>query len=808
MNPSASGPYLRRTVPSSAAFYHKLVIVQLSANESLKNAKQPRSLSWDWPAAVLLLACVLLASGRLVVTQATDHLFLVSFLALLGCMAGLALGQSRFSGWLSSTFGLLYGMFFIPWQIGLAFFADQEWTTRLRNLVGRLVFAISQFASGENVEDPLLFVTAMAIVFWLLSLNAGFRFARSGELWGAVIPFGLAALVVQSYDPREQWRAWLLALFLLCVLLLLARLQLLKRRKVWESTQTYVPFELSGSLSTLAFTSAAILVLFAWATPALASSLNSAESFWSTITSPWRAVREELGRALFSLEGESFHTSNVFGERFIMGRGIPQSPEIIFTVQIIQQDQIPIRYYWRDRVYDHYEDGNWTGGYDELKVWSDANADQSDAQIGRSRTQFLFTVQDSTVLLHAASQPIALNRYAKFSFAPNDDGSQDLDALFAQSPVFAGESYDVEASLAVPTANQLGEAGLDYPDWVTERYLQLPVDISPQMQELAQTLTKDLSTPYDKAVAITNYLRAELEYADRMPIAPFNRDPIEWALFEQKQGFCNYYASADVLMLRSLGIPARLAVGYAHGERENIGGRVQYIVRARDAHAWPEVYFPDIGWVEFEPTANQDPLIRPLINPEVVDDLEHPIRPEEESPMPEALPPEGLTSDEFLAQEEARNFVPSMIFLAALLTVAAGFLWRRYRAEGGLALAALAERGLTRFDIQSPQILRRAARLSEMPTLTRAFMEINAALGWLGQQPKAGDTPEQRAASLAARLPTLSEEIHKLSHDYQSRLYSRSKVSRQERSLRAMSRIRWAARREQLRGWLKFIQKK
>lgn len=775
------------------------MIVQLSANEPSRNNIQLRSLGWDWPAALLLLACVLLASGRLVVTQATDHLFLVSFLAIIGCLAALALGRSRFSAWLSASFGLLYGAFFVPWQLGLAFFADREWAVRLGNLAGRLEFAIGQFASGENVEDPLLFVTAMAILFWLFGLNAGYRLARRGDIWGALMPFGFAALVVQSYDTREAWRAWLLALFLLCLLLLLARLQLLKQRKAWETSRTYVPFELDGSLSTLALASAAVLVLFAWATPALASSLDSVESFWSTITSPWRAVREELNRALFSLQGDPFHTSNVFGERFLLGRGIPQSPEILFTVQIIQQDQIPLRYYWRDRVYDHYENGNWTGSYDGLEVWGDSN--QTDAVLGRSSTEFLFTVQTDTVLLHSASQPMVLNRSAELSFAPNEDGTQDLDALFARSPVLPGESYDVVASIAVPTANQLREAGLNYPAWVTERYLQLPADFSPQMQTLAQTLTEDLSTPYDKTVAITNYLRSELEYVDRMPVPPFDRDPIEGALFEQKQGFCNYYASAEVLMLRSLGTPARLAVGYAHGERENIGGRIQYTVRERDAHAWPEVYFPDIGWVEFEPTANQDPLIRPLINPEVTDELEHPIRPEEEIPTPEAQAPVSPTADELLAQQEARNFVPSLLFLAALLALVAEVLWRRYRAGGGLALAAIAERGLIRFDIQPPHMLKRAARLSELPPLTRAFMQINAALSWLGQPPKAGDTPAQRAASLAACLPALSDEILTLGRDYQARLYSRSRVSRDGRSLRTMNRIRWAARREQIRAW-------
>ena len=785
------------------------MIVQLSANETAKDRIQPKILRWDLTAATLLLGCVLLASGRLVVTEASDHLILIAFLAILGSLAGMTVGNSRFSGSASVLLAFFYGAFFVPWQLGLAFIVDQVWSARLRDLAGRLAFAIEQFAGGKNVEDPLLFVTVMAILFWIIGFNSGYRLFRRDNLWGALIPFGIALLVVQTYDFGQAWKAWFLALFLMCLLLLLARVQFIKQRQGWENSRIYIPFELSGSLGGLAVTSAALLVLFAWVTPALASSFDSAESFWTTVTSPWRAIRDELNRALFSLRGEPTRVGNVFGERFLLGRGIPQSPEILFTVQIIHQDQTPLRYYWRDRVYDRYENGNWNSSYEGLEVWDDATADPFSDLQGRTNTQLLFTAQDSIVLLHAAAQPIALNRAAKFSFAANEDGSEDVAALFAASPVLAGESYDTTASIAVPTANQLHDAGLEYPAWITERYLQLPVDFSPRFADLAQMLIENLTTPYEKTVAITNYLRSELEYVDRMPLAPIDRDPIEWALFDQKQGFCNYYASAEVLMLRSLGIPARLAVGYAQGERENVGGRTQYTVRLRDAHAWPEVYFPGIGWVEFEPTANQDPLIRPLINTELsTEDQEHPIRPEDEIPTPEVQEVPELSSNEFMAQEEARNFVPSLIFLAAGLSLLAAFLFRRYRSEGGLALPVLIEHGFAKLDIQPPRSLRQMARLAELPVLTRAYMQINLALDWLGIPPKFGDTPEQRATALATRLPKLSDEIHALSRNYQSKVYSRSNVSREERATQTMRQIRWAARREQLLSWLRRIRRR
>ena len=172
-----------------------------------------------------------------------------------------------------------------------------------------------------------------------------------------------------------------------------------------------------------------------------------------------------------------------------------------------------------------------------------------------------------------------------------------------------------------PNITQLREAGTDYPAWVTERYLQLPEDFSPRIRDLATEITAEAETPYDKAGAITRYLRDNIEYAETIPAAPRNADVLEWVLFENKQGYCVYYATAQILMLRSLGIPARMAVGFAQGEGiaggDNLAPEEElapgtFTVRKKNAHAWPEVYFPGIGWVEFEPTGNQDPLTRPV----------------------------------------------------------------------------------------------------------------------------------------------------------------------------------------------------
>jgi hypothetical protein len=107
-------------------------------------------------------------------------------------------------------------------------------------------------------------------------------------------------------------------------------------------------------------------------------------------------------------------------------------------------------------------------------------------------------------------------------------------------------------------------------------------------------------------LAITTYLQHNYRYTLDLPPVPSGRDPVDWFLFDVKTGYCEQFATAATLMIRSLGIPARLATGYATGEYDPLLN--QSIVREHDAHAWVEVWFPGHGWVPVDPTPGVDPL--------------------------------------------------------------------------------------------------------------------------------------------------------------------------------------------------------
>ena len=120
-----------------------------------------------------------------------------------------------------------------------------------------------------------------------------------------------------------------------------------------------------------------------------------------------------------------------------------------------------------------------------------------------------------------------------------------------------------------------------------------------RVPRLATQITSSARNDFDKAAAIENYLKTRFGYTLQLPQTPV-KDPIANFLFERKQGHCEYFASAMAVMLRTIGIPSRVVNGFRSDEFNDLTGN--YVVRAKDAHAWVEAYFPGYGWQTFDPT--------------------------------------------------------------------------------------------------------------------------------------------------------------------------------------------------------------
>lgn len=180
---------------------------------------------------------------------------------------------------------------------------------------------------------------------------------------------------------------------------------------------------------------------------------------------------------------------------------------------------------------------------------------------------------------------------------------------YALSPL----QYEVVSQVGLPSPATLRGATNTYSQKLRFLYLRLPPRLDPRIQRLAQKVTSRADNNYDRAVTIRAYLRGNFGYTlEAQKIDP--SDPLGSFLFKTRKGYCEYFASAMTVMLRTLGIPARLVNGFQTGSYNHLGK--DFVVRARDAHSWVEVYFPGYGWIPFDPTP-PDP------HPVIVSDLDN-----------------------------------------------------------------------------------------------------------------------------------------------------------------------------------------
>ena len=135
-------------------------------------------------------------------------------------------------------------------------------------------------------------------------------------------------------------------------------------------------------------------------------------------------------------------------------------------------------------------------------------------------------------------------------------------------------------------------------------YLQLPKKkISAKVRELAKNLTTGLESPYEKAVALRDHLRNNYKYVLYAQKVPEGKEPVDYFLFTLKEGHCEYYASVLAVLARSVGLPARVAVGFSPGNYNTMTGLFE--VHEYHAHAWTQIFIDKIGWLTFDATPPQ-----------------------------------------------------------------------------------------------------------------------------------------------------------------------------------------------------------
>ncbi len=256
--------------------------------------------------------------------------------------------------------------------------------------------------------------------------------------------------------------------------------------------------------------------------------------------------------------------------------------------------------YWRSHAFDTYDGRTWAQGYPEDVRVITRKPGETSIQIpgvaagGDTFVQTFYLVQDLPNLIFAGGEPTQL------FLAANQVVIDSTGGIRVGEPLQKGTVYSVISNRQEFNPEDLKGAGTAYPPEISVRYLQLPQTVTNRTRHLARELTAGLPDAFEMAVAIRDHLLASYPYDYFPPPQAPNTDAVDQFLFVDQRGVCEQYATSMVVMLRSLGVPARLAAGFGSGRYNQVTG--YYEVRASDAHAWVEVYFPGYGWVAFDPT--------------------------------------------------------------------------------------------------------------------------------------------------------------------------------------------------------------
>jgi transglutaminase-like putative cysteine protease len=660
--------------------------------------------------------------------------WLALFAMSLGLLLGWAFARSPLPGWLAGILAFGIGIAAILVRVGqlggkmanvllaLAQFAGQalEWPRRwpdvepvaqacaqlwdaIATLIRRWLDWQSAVTGGIPAYDPVAVALVWSFAIWLIAAWACWStFRRSQPLAGMLPALGLLATMLAYTNTGPH----ILLLPVTATLLLIVLVSYALREHEWQYRGVDAAEDLRADLAVVVVPLTLVLALTAALTPS-----------WSA-----RDILQFTHRLIEVPVGEANRLPDSFGvipapaattvfdavrapglpRQHLIGAGQELSKQVVMTIQTGEARAMP--HYWRSTTYDRYIGRGWLTSSTEI---TDYHAGQSAAQdlpahyVLRQQVQ---AYENLGGLLFATGIVVSADRDYRIAWrSPGDAFSASIQT----------QVYQVDSLVPAVGEVELRAAASDYPAWVRERYLAPLDDVPERVLALARDLTATARTPYDRARAIESFLR-EYPYTLDVPAPPPGRDVVDYFLFDLKRGYCDYYASAMVVLARAAGLPARLVVGYAPGDYDEENAR--YVVTEASAHSWVDIYFPPYGWIEFEPTGGRAPIDR----------------------SEESQPPES----------KWRSVEPSRRD-GSLWDGINGMNWTTLL---GISIALCALAGFAFFAVDGWRLY----RLPPKETIGVAYGRMTGLARGLGVRLCPADTPNETAARMAGRFATLA----------------------------------------------------
>jgi transglutaminase-like putative cysteine protease len=551
----------------------------------------PRVLmSWeDW----LTFAAVLITfvSVAVSIEQANwvDNMPRIVPTAMAGLLVGLVAARVRLHGLAIQPFVLAVGLVVVVAAVQ-NFAEGATVQDRVRDTFSRMHEWYVVVRSGDISNDNLPFVALVHSAAFLAAYFASWSIYRWHNPWLALVPGGFILLTNISFLEGKPSGAFVV--FLFGALFIVARAYLQKKQAQWQAEGVEYPDTMSLNALHITFWVALALMIAAWQIP-LGARAATPDRIFDRVVGPFKPLSDDFVRLFHNLDARRPGNLHSFGATLPIQGEIRLGSKVLFEVQSGEPGLV------RGTSYDVYTGAGWRATDRESEELPAGSQVEEEYQ-QRATTILRITLSDNERTIFSLGTPLGTNlpTYAESPRGP----VQDIERMRSTRSLASGDTYNAVGSRSIATVEQLREAGTAYPGWVEDRYLQLPIDLPRRVREEARRVAAGAANPYDQAKAIETYLRT-FPYDLSVPAAPPGRDVVDYHLFELRRGYFDYQSTSMAVMLRALGVPARVAVGYALDPAES--QETTYTVRKRDAYSWVEVYFPGYGWVNFNPTSDR-----------------------------------------------------------------------------------------------------------------------------------------------------------------------------------------------------------
>ena len=787
-----------------------------------------------WVAAMLLVLNLVVVV--LSVEQAdwvpSPNLVLVLFLAML---TGLALYRLPVWSVFLIPVGLAVGFAVIMWQLS-SFSIEGVDVGGSGQVLTRLDLWLDAARSGSINIDRLPFSFALMTSAWLTGFLGSWLFLRYNNFWGVFVLGGIGLLSNLTFLPPNA--AFHLGFYLFTALLLVARVQAIRRKHDWERRGVRVDEHLAELSLSDSFAITVAVILVAFLLP-MAPKLGVANDAYESMRSPLESMEDDFNRLFAGLPARRPIGFRIWDDVMALQGSINPT-----TAQVLWVNS-PTELYWKARTYSTYNGKGWLSK-NTIMAPLGYTPEFSTGTVDQERTDITYTVTplyasetlfsgdqvldvDRDVMIETQAPPVLvfdilriqrgdpvpdyLREVGEVLVKTVEDGgltvgdqelSRSLPSQFrldevrreegrvlevvvtealppipevlsvssADGKFKIGEPYQVTSAVSSATPARLREASVEYPAWVLDRYTQLPTDLPQRVRDLTADVTVGATTPYDQAKAVERYLRVTYPYNLRVRPPPFDADGVDHFLFTTREGYSEYFASAMAVMLRTVGVPSRMAVGYTAGDQ--IPEEEIYSVTDSHSHGWVEVYFPSFGWIPFEPTPGE--TLPTAYQPGVGGQQDFTLTPAELTGLEEGC------FDEFGACEEEE-----LPLFPAVDTPSSG-LGNRVGNEWPWVLAALA--GLVIVAGASRRFWRRFMSVPASPAA--AFQRMSKMASMASAGPSEFQTPYQFGYQLEQALPAQKAPVSMIVASYVRNRYGNRTPTASERRMLAVawSRLR------------------